>query len=231
MIKKIRLRALQGTDLRVERPSSGKRHGSLDKKFQISSKTNFFGPDYAPNLFGPTCTWWDGAKGPGLPRVCKSVRFAPKAFKAFKDFLHSDENEKPPCWNCSVGSLSNIFALVIKNWITMKRSPVLLIFIFLLPGILMSLTCISVGIDPVSLPIGVLNFESNCTGVNLNVSPTMTMWCLRTFTATFFSGSQWRHTQGSCEADVLSCYYTHALNNTEAVHLVIIPSLSLSTWW
>ena len=46
----------------------------------------------------------------------------------------------------------------------------LFIFIFLLPGILMSLTCISVGIDPVDLPIGVLNYETNCTGVNLNVS-------------------------------------------------------------
>ena len=30
--------------------------------------------------------------------------------------------------------------------------------------------------------------------------------------------------QASCEADVLSCYYLHALNNTEAVRLVIFPS-------
>ena len=32
--------------------------------------------------------------------------------------------------------------------------------------------------------------------------------------------------QASCEADVLSCYYLHALNITEAVRLVIFPSLS-----
>lgn len=74
----------------------------------------------------------------------------------------------------------------------MKRSPVLFLFIFLLPGIIMSLTCISIGIDPVNLPIGVVNYETNCAGISLN---------------------------GSCEADILSCYYLHALNNTEAVRL------------
>ena len=37
----------------------------------------------------------------------------------------------------------------------------------------MSLTCISVGIDPTNLPIGVLNQETNCTGINLKVSPMM----------------------------------------------------------
>ena len=62
----------------------------------------------------------------------------------------------------------------------------LFIFIFLLPGILMSLTCISVGIDPVDLPIGVLNHETNCTGVNLDVS-------MRMFMAIFFSGSLVRY--------------------------------------
>ena len=86
-------------------------------------------------------------------------------------FLHSDEDEKDqPSWTCDAPKLSNILALLIKNWITMKRNPVLLIFIFFLPGIFMVLTCISIGIDPVDLPVGVVNYETNCTGVNLNVS-------------------------------------------------------------
>ena len=95
------------------------------------------------------------------------------------DILHSDDTEKL-CWNSSlkrfgteqfsVPKFSNISALAIKNWITMRRSPVLFIFIFLLPGIIMSLTCISIGIDPVNLPFGVLNLETNCSGVNLSVS-------------------------------------------------------------
>ena len=88
-----------------------------------------------------------------------------------KVLFHSDHNEKdPPSWTCDAPKLSNILALLIKNWITMKRNPVLLIFIFFLPGIFMVLTCISIGIDPVDLPVGVLNYETNCTGVNLNVS-------------------------------------------------------------
>ena len=88
-------------------------------------------------------------------------------------FLHSNEDDKEePNWTCAAPKLSNILALLIKNWITMKRNPVLLIFIFFLPGIFMVLTCISIGIDPVDLPIGVVNYETNCTGVNLNVSRT-----------------------------------------------------------
>ena len=89
-------------------------------------------------------------------------------------FLHSNEDDKEENnWTCcSAPKLSNILALLIKNWITMKRNPVLLIFIFFLPGIFMVLTCISIGIDPVDLPIGVVNYETNCTGVNLNVSRT-----------------------------------------------------------
>ena len=75
----------------------------------------------------------------------------------------------------------------------MKRSPILLVFIFLLPGIFMVLTCVSVGLDPTDLPVGVLNLETNCSGVSLNTS---------------------------CEADVLSCYFIDSLNTTKAIHMV-----------
>merc|ERR1719494_539943 len=90
-------------------------------------------------------------------------------------------------------SFSNIAALLIKNWISMKRSPVLLTFVFFLPGIFMILSCTYVGINPSDLPIGVLNQEANCKGLSLN---------------------------NSCEADSLSCYYINSLNRTDAVHLL-----------
>jgi hypothetical protein len=101
-----------------------------------------------------------------------------------------------------VPSLSNILALLIKNWITMKRNPVLLIFIFFLPGIFMVLTCVSIGIDPVDLPIGVFNHEANCSDVALTLN-------------------------SSCEADMLSCYYMRALNSTPAAHLVTYQDTDL----
>jgi len=104
-----------------------------------------------------------------------------------------DEPDPGPDWSCSIPSMSNIAALLIKNWITMKRNPVLLIFIFFLPGIFMVLTCISIGIDPKDLPIGVINLETNCSDVAL---------------------------MENCEADMLSCYYLDSLNRTEAVSLV-----------
>ena len=100
-----------------------------------------------------------------------SVKRVRGLFTTNSTFLHSDQDEKEqPSWTCPAPKLSNILALLIKNWITMKRNPVLLIFIFFLPGIFMVLTCISIGIDPVDLPVGVVNYETNCTGVNLNVS-------------------------------------------------------------
>ena len=76
----------------------------------------------------------------------------------------------------------------------MKRSPILLVFIFFLPGIFMALTCISVGIDPTELPVGVINLEDDCTGFSLHTS---------------------------CEADLLSCYFIHSLNATQAVQMVL----------
>ena len=57
----------------------------------------------------------------------------------------------------------------------------------------MVLTCISIGIDPKDLPIGVLNLETNCSDVSL---------------------------MENCEADMLSCYYLSSLNQTDAVSLV-----------
>ena len=103
------------------------------------------------------------------------------------------KKKKRPGWALTLPSFSNILALLIKNWITMKRSPILLFFIFLLPGIFMVLTCVSVGLDPTDLPVGVLNLETNCSGVSLNTS---------------------------CEADVLSCYFIDSLNTTKAIHMV-----------
>ena len=101
----------------------------------------------------------------------------------------------------------------------MKRNPVLLIFIFFLPGIFMVLTCISIGIDPVDLPVGVVNYETNCTGVNLNVSK-ISLWSIMITKAMFTMMMMVAIMQASCEADVLSCYYLDALNKTEAVLLV-----------
>ena len=55
-------------------------------------------------------------------------------------------------------SARNIFALLIKNWITMKRSPILLIFVFFLPGIFMVITCLTIGLEPTGLPVS--DFET-----------------------------------------------------------------------
>ena len=50
-------------------------------------------------------------------------------------------------------SATNILALLIKNWITMKRSPILLIFVFFLPGIFMVITCLTIGLEPTGLSV------------------------------------------------------------------------------
>ena len=75
----------------------------------------------------------------------------------------------------------------------MKRSPILFVFVFFLPGIFMTLSCTSIGLNPTDLPIGVINHEANCSEAS---------------------------TADRCEAAALSCYYLAALDRTSAVKLV-----------
>ena len=90
-------------------------------------------------------------------------------------------------------SLNNIGALFIKNWITMKRNILLLLFVFFLPGIVLLINSITVGQEPKELPLGVINLESNC---------------------------QEQFYLTDCEANLLGCYFQHALNESSLVNLV-----------
>ena len=92
-----------------------------------------------------------------------------------------------------IPSASNTAALLIKNWITMKRNLLLLLFVFFLPALILLINCITVGLSPVGLPLALVNHENNCS-------------------ETFYSNS--------CEANMLSCYFKQALNKSETVELV-----------
>ena len=100
----------------------------------------------------------------------------------------------PPAPACGLAlpSLTNILALLIKNWITMKRSPILLIFVFFLPGILMVVTCLTIGLPPLHLPVGVLNLEANCSAIG----------------------------NTTCDPTTLSCHFLSSLAASPSVHLV-----------
>ena len=67
----------------------------------------------------------------------------------------AEEEKKKSRWKMGITlpSTSNILALLIKNWITMKRSPILLIFVFFLPGIFMVITCLTIGLEPTGLSV------------------------------------------------------------------------------
>ena len=144
-------------------------------------------------------------------------------------------------------SLSNVVALLIKNWIAMKRSPVvlfiirystmsitrslqvLLTFVFFLPGIFMILSCTCVGINPSDLPIGVLNMVISFKSSVLAPSILSSLLIVKIqhlkilhqppppFQESNCSGVILNN---SCEADSLSCYYIDSLNRTKAVHLL-----------
>ena len=77
--------------------------------------------------------------------------------------LSDEEKKKKSRWKMGVTlpSARNILALLIKNWITMKRSPILLIFVFFLPGIFMVITCLTIGLEPTGLSVRILiNLQS-----------------------------------------------------------------------
>ena len=69
--------------------------------------------------------------------------------------LPEEEKKKKKRWKMglTLPSARNILALLIKNWITMKRSPILLIFVFFLPGIFMVITCLTIGLEPTGLSV------------------------------------------------------------------------------
>eukprot|EP00090_Calanus_glacialis_P008173 TRINITY_DN16497_c0_g1_i1.p1 TRINITY_DN16497_c0_g1~~TRINITY_DN16497_c0_g1_i1.p1 ORF type:complete len:734 (+),score=117.42 TRINITY_DN16497_c0_g1_i1:53-2254(+) len=90
-------------------------------------------------------------------------------------------------------SLSNTAALCMKNWITMKRNFLLLLFVFFLPGLILLINCITIGHSPINLPIGLVNYESDCSE-NYYIS--------------------------NCEANLLGCYFKQSLNKSETVNLI-----------
>ena len=96
-------------------------------------------------------------------------------------------------------SLSNIGALFIKNWITMKRNILLLLFIFFLPGLVLMLNSVLVGHEPENIPIAVVNVESSCN---------------ETYYLT------------GCEANLLGCYFKHALEENSHVKVISYDNIT-----
>ena len=96
-------------------------------------------------------------------------------------------------------SLTNIAALFIKNWITMKRNILLLLFVFFLPGIVLFINSIAIGQDPKNLPIAFVNQENDCSE---------------------------KFYLKSCEANLLGCYFQQALNDSSLVSLIPYTNVS-----
>ena len=96
-------------------------------------------------------------------------------------------------------SITNIGALFMKNWITMKRNILLLLFVFFLPAIVLIVNSVAIGQDPKNLPMAIVNLESDCSD---------------------------RFFLTSCEANLLGCYFQEALNQSKIVTLVPYTNVS-----
>ena len=86
-----------------------------------------------------------------------------------------------------------------KNWITMKRNILLLLFVFFLPAIVLIVNSVAIGQDPKNLPMAIVNLESDCSD---------------------------RFFLTSCEANLLGCYFQEALNRSRIVTLVPYTDVS-----
>ena len=95
--------------------------------------------------------------------------------------------------SAAIPTASNIAALFVKNWITMKRNLPLLFFVFFLPGIVLLINSVTIGHSPRNLPIAIVNLEGSCDD-------------------TYY--------QTKCDANQLGCYFQQALNRTESIHLI-----------
>ena len=98
-------------------------------------------------------------------------------------------------------SISNVAALFVKNWITMKRNLPLLFFVFFHPGIVLLINSVTVGLSPRNLPIAVVNLESSCSD---------------------------KYYQTKCEATQLGCYTQQSLNSMSGTPRGTIEFFNLS---
>ena len=103
--------------------------------------------------------------------------------------INKSEKEKPKM-SITVPKVTNVQALFIKNWITMKRNILLLLFVFFLPGIVLLINSLTVGRSPQELPLALVNLETDCSDP---------------------------YFVENCEAAMLSCYFSYALNRSEAI--------------
>ena len=99
----------------------------------------------------------------------------------------------------SLPSLSNIAALFVKNWITMKRNFLLLLFVFFLPASILLVNSLFIGHSPTNLPLALINLENNCAD--------------QSFTE-------------RCEADMLGCYFQTSLNSSQTLSLIPYTNIS-----
>ena len=102
-------------------------------------------------------------------------------------------------YTLSLPSVSNITALGVKNWITMKRNIFLLLFVFFLPACTSLVTCLLIGHSPTSLPLALVNLETSCD------DPSFTE---------------------RCEADMLGCYFQTSLNSSQTLSLIPYTNIS-----
>jgi len=114
------------------------------------------------------------------------------------NLIKKNPNSKPNCF-ITLPSASNIAALFTKNWITMKRNLLLLLFVFFLPGIVLLINSVAIGLSPRDLPLAMVNLESDCID-DIYLS--------------------------SCEANLLGCYFQQSLNKSETVTLIPYTNIS-----
>ena len=62
-------------------------------------------------------------------------------------------------------SLTNLWALLIKNILKLKRNLPMLLFIFLLPAIQVVFFCVAIGQEPTGLKLGLVNHELSVLGL------------------------------------------------------------------
>jgi len=95
------------------------------------------------------------------------VKSAPMCYESVLDPLHLPYDQRT---NSESGircgpSLSNLWALLIKNILKLRRNLPMLLFIFLLPAIQVVFFCVAIGQDPTGLKLGLVNHELSVLGL------------------------------------------------------------------
>jgi len=116
-------------------------------------------------VFTKLCVRQDSGLGPGIKENWQNgnptLLYAPVMDPQNTNTDIAYNHSKSSYWSTCGPSPTNLWALLVKNFLKIRRNIPMLLFIFLLPAIQVIFFCIAIGQKPTGLRLGIVNYEAD----------------------------------------------------------------------